>query len=302
MAVSDIVFSLERSQKEWRDLAKSDREFPSQLDRLPLWSSIAARALFACFLYYSAAHWLRSLTGLSLPGLGPAGFTLIFWGISFFHAISVLGWRRALVFFAITAVLCWTFEDVGVLTGLVYGGYHYGAELQPRLGAVPIIVPLAWFMMIYPAWVVAHILLEGTGSSRTWSGVLQRSLIGAMAMTSWDVLIDPELSRTGAWVWERGGDFFGVPIGNFAGWVLTTACVYLLTAVAFRTMKGPIARKLTSRDMAIPLMVYVIQALDLMVGTPIHELWVVNAFGMSFIGLLALMRSLGARKSTIDIP
>jgi uncharacterized membrane protein len=32
----------------------------------------------------------------------------------------------------------------------------------------------------------------------------------------------------GAWVWTRGGPYYGVPLRNFLGWIVTTFTVYLL--------------------------------------------------------------------------
>jgi Carotenoid biosynthesis protein len=55
----------------------------------------------------------------------------------------------------------WTFEEVSVLTGLVYGPYHYTATLGPWLGSVPVLTPLAWFMLVYPSYVVANLIVHG---------------------------------------------------------------------------------------------------------------------------------------------
>ena len=48
-------------------------------------------------------------------------------------------------------------------------------------------------------------------------------------MTLWDLVIDPILSGPSvrAWVWENGGPYFGIPIHNYAGWLLTTFTVYV---------------------------------------------------------------------------
>ena len=32
----------------------------------------------------------------------------------------------------------------------------------------------------------------------------------------------------GAWVWERGGSYYGVPVQNYLGWIATTFTIYLL--------------------------------------------------------------------------
>jgi hypothetical protein len=49
-------------------------------------------------------------------------------------------------------------------------------------------------------------------------------------MAAWDLVVDPILSgpTVGAWVWERGGPYYGVPVQNSLGWIVTSFTVYLL--------------------------------------------------------------------------
>jgi putative membrane protein len=53
-------------------------------------------------------------------------------------------------------------------------------------------------------------------------------VIAAATMTAWDVVMDPGQTRAGSWVWEAGGAYFGVPLQNFMGWMVTTLTIYLL--------------------------------------------------------------------------
>jgi putative membrane protein len=83
------------------------------------------------------------------PG-GLVTLVVILLAFSLWHASGALGPRLALVFFAITAVTIWVFEEVGVATGLVYGPYRYTSTLGPWIGSVPVLIPLAWFALVYP--------------------------------------------------------------------------------------------------------------------------------------------------------
>ncbi|MEI9965945.1 MAG: carotenoid biosynthesis protein [Caulobacteraceae bacterium] len=50
-------------------------------------------------------------------------------------------------------VISFIMEEAGVRTGLVFGHYHYSDLLGHRLGHVPLLIPLGWFMMVYrPGW------------------------------------------------------------------------------------------------------------------------------------------------------
>ena len=193
---------------------------------------IAACVLLAIFAYDGVVRLL--LIGLvRLPKL-PEELTLLTSILALFsltHAWYSIGGRQTAVFFGLSAVVSWAYEQVGVATGLVFGAYHYTDYLGPKLGNVPYLIPLAWFMMIYPSYVIANLVLAGRATG-TRAGL--RWLVGlaagsAVVMTVWDLVVDPILSGPSAraWIWENGGPYFGIPIQNYAGWLLTTFTVYL---------------------------------------------------------------------------
>ncbi len=163
---------------------------------------------------------------------GLTGLIVILLLFSLWHATVALGARLALAFFAITTVTSWTFEEIGVVTGLVYGPYHYTPALGPWLGSVPVLIPLAWFMLIYPSYVIANLIGHGwpVGTPSGRGHLVRLALLGALVMTAGDLLVDPILSgpTVGAWVWERGGLYYGVPVQNSLGWIVTTFTIYLL--------------------------------------------------------------------------
>jgi putative membrane protein len=251
--------------------------------------------LLLALLARYAFIWADTFAGASLPHIGGIGFTAIFAAFSILHAAEIIGWRRALVFLGVCVLVSFAFESVGVATGLVYGPYHYGTALGAKIAGVPVIIPFAWFMMIYASWIVAHLLLEGAGSPASLAGVLARAVIAAMAMTAWDTLMDPGAAKAGAWVWENGGAYFGVPFQNYVGWMATTLAVYLVVALIFRAMaRRP--RPVTTRIYSgAPVLAYAIVALDQLLVVTIPELHIVAAFSMGFIALLALLRLLLGR-------
>ncbi len=124
-------------------------------------------------------------------------------------------------------------------TGWVYGPYHYTDKLGPKfLGLVPYLIPLAWFMMSYPSFVIAERLVgPGAGTARGSRArrLLAVAAVGGLVMTAWDVVMDPLMVAGGHWVWETDGAYFGIPLQNFWGWwltVFTTYALYLLVRPA----------------------------------------------------------------------
>ncbi|PWB80862.1 MAG: hypothetical protein C3F11_16880 [Methylocystaceae bacterium] len=77
------------------------------------------------------------------------------------HAIATLGQRDALAFFVICLAVTFSIENIGAVTGLPFGHYHFAVGANfPHVGAIPIIVGPLWFGMGYFSWIVAGVLLD----------------------------------------------------------------------------------------------------------------------------------------------
>lgn len=138
-------------------------------------------------------------------------------------AITQAGWgtRETLRVAALILPLAWLVELTGSTTGLPFGAYHYTAALTPQLGGVPLIIPVAWLMMLPTAWAVAHAIV---GEHSGWRFVVT----SAAAFTAWDLFLDPQMVLWGYWVWQEPGGYFGIPWLNFLGWFVAAALITLL--------------------------------------------------------------------------
>ena len=114
-------------------------------------------------------------------------------------------------------------EVAGVATGRPFGPYRYSDRLGPRVAGVPLLAAAAWAMLARPAWVVAGLLTRRRAA---------RVALAAGALTAWDVFLDPRMVREGYWTWPGGGRYEGVPASNFAGWLVTSAGIFGLFALA----------------------------------------------------------------------
>jgi putative membrane protein len=122
------------------------------------------------------------------------------------------------------------FESLGLRTGFPFGNYYFTGVMGPKVFQLPILLALAYVGVGYVAWVVAS-LIVGAGED-SWRRVVVLPLIAAVTMTAWDVTMDPVWGNIDrAWVWERGGGYFGVPFGNYFGWLLTTWVFYQVFAL-----------------------------------------------------------------------
>lgn len=175
------------------------------------------------------------LTMISLPVVGwILGEGYLLRGMSFGVLIQVSavlailhhawGMARTLKTFATVAVLSYFAELIGSTTGIPFGKYHYTELLQPQLAGVPLLIPLAWMMMLPPAWAIAEMILSRS-SPQSSTPKLPFVILSALAFTAWDLFLDPQMVGWGFWVWEIPGEYFGIPLVNYLGWFLVSALI-----------------------------------------------------------------------------
>lgn len=171
--------------------------------------------------------------------------------------------------------------------------YHYTDVLGSKLGHVPLLIPIAWFMMIYPSYVIANLLVAGRSlvNGAGLSRLIWLALVGSLVMTAWDLSVDVILSGPAvqAWIWHNGGPYFGIPVQNFAGWMLTTFTVYMLYRLFERWVALRPLAPLTFATAALPLVAYAGMALSqMLLGNP--ALQVIIPFTMGLPVLVAAGR------------
>lgn len=179
--------------------------------------------------------WL--LTMISLPiarwvvgdAAIPAGVTLaaIVQAVAVFSIIQASwGWSAAIRTVVVVAASTWFIEFIGHSTSFPFGAYHYTDVLQPQLGGVPLLIPLAWFMLLPSSWVMAQLIV---GEQRkTWAKRAAFVGVSALALTAWDLFLDPQMVGWNFWQWDVDGAYFGIPLSNYAGWLLASAIITLL--------------------------------------------------------------------------
>lgn len=180
--------------------------------------------------------WLGALIGLpiALWTIGESARTpLVMLGVSAQAALTLrLLWRKlgaqaALRLASGVAVLGFAAEFIGSKTGFPFGAYDYTPALQPQLAGVPLLIPLAWLMMLPSAWAVGSILACKLAPPARFGWA--QAGFSALAMTAWDLFLDPQMVAWGLWVWQDlSGGFFGIPWSNYAGWLLVSGGITLL--------------------------------------------------------------------------
>ncbi len=139
------------------------------------------------------------------------------------------GVARAATAVGAVAAVTTLIERIGTATGVPFGRYEYTDALRPQVGGVPAIVPLAWFAMAVPARETAHAALGPRSTP------VSRVVLGAAALTAWDLFLDPQMVSEGYWTWARRGLYRGIPLGNYVGWFATALGVMVILEQAVPT-------------------------------------------------------------------
>lgn len=138
-----------------------------------------------------------------------------------------------MAFVALILAIPFGSEFVGVLTGYPFGPYSYSTLVGPRVfGLVPVFIFFAWVNITYMT-IATTTLAHGRSS-------LWLAPIDGLVATAWDAMVDPLAVRAGYWTWQGAPAFYGVPLSNFAGWVLVVTLLSLA------------ARMVWSRDSRAP--------------------------------------------------
>ncbi|HEX4817774.1 MAG TPA: carotenoid biosynthesis protein [Nonomuraea sp.] len=177
-----------------------------------------ARALGAVLLLaMTGAQVASGLDARPERFAGPIVVLLAACAVAF--AAAAWGPRRAVAAFGAAVLTGYAAEVIGVLTAFPFGEYRYGDVLWPQVGGVPVVVALAWGGMGLAAYAVAAAVAPAGGWARVCAG--------AGALTAWDLFLDPQMVRHHVWTWAEDGLYRGVPLSNFAGWLLVSALVML---------------------------------------------------------------------------
>jgi uncharacterized membrane protein len=149
------------------------------------------------------------------------------------HAASRLGWRTSLAIFAVAFSISLASELTGTTTGYPFGPYSYTTQLGYLIGGrVPFNIPTSWFFMLYASLAICgRVLRVGDDAASRW----RWAAVAAVVLTAWDVSMDPAMVATTHWLWHLpplddasplrrvflGGHFYGMPLTNWLGWLLT---------------------------------------------------------------------------------
>lgn len=134
---------------------------------------------------------------------------------------------RAIISWLALGLFALTFEALAIKTGWPYGFFSYGDDLGLMVfNSVPIVIALAWPIIIYSAFVLTNNYKKSYGI-----------IITLFTVVFIDMAIDPASTALGFWNWENSNGFYGVPWVNFLGWFLSGFIGVLIVKLILQEFK-----------------------------------------------------------------
>jgi bisanhydrobacterioruberin hydratase len=161
--------------------------------------------------------WVPALTPIFLR-LVPFHLLLMLVVLCYNHKLLNL---KFWIFALLVCVLGITAEWIGVHKNWIFGDYDYGQTLGPKIDAIPYLIGVNWFMLVYATGVT----LQRSGIKN----VFLRIAIGSVILVLLDILIEPVAIRFDYWSWVEGNP----PLKNFICWLAVSA-LFLALFEAFK--------------------------------------------------------------------
>lgn len=168
----------------------------------------------------------------SATSLGLVAASVLLFVVAGWAGQRLLGVRSVSVLAALGLGVGWFAEQMGSSRGWFFGRYTYTEVLGPRLGDVPLVIPLMWFALCLVGYVLANLLLwrKPVVVAQGHLAKVTTAALAAMLVTAFDLGADPYFVFVlKAWVmYKKDGGWFGETMQGFAGWLLIAFLIVLI--------------------------------------------------------------------------
>lgn len=143
-----------------------------------------------------------------------SSINVLLFAVPSFWALKLwLGWSDGIKLVAVLGVYALAVETISLFTGFPYGHFGYSEHLGYRLfDAVPWTVAFAWTPLMLCAYTAARSLFVSR---------VRRIVCATFLLLAFDLVIDPGAVMLSFWQYPEGGAYYGVPVSNFVGWIVS---------------------------------------------------------------------------------
>lgn len=136
--------------------------------------------------------------------------------------------RKAVAALSLLTLYAYGIEYIGTTTGFPYGEFTYDIPLGPMLfDIIPVGLPVFFLPLVLNSYLLCLLLLGNRANS-----LFVRLPAVIATVLAVDLVLDPAAVALGFWSYG-GGVYYGVPLSNYAGWVLSATVATALVDIAF---------------------------------------------------------------------
>ena len=162
--------------------------------------------------------YMVGIIGFSQPGwrdvLLPTSGVVLYLS-TIIMALASKNKSKFLAFIAIAFIIGFGTEAIGVNTGYLFGNYHYGSNLGPKLLNVSIVIGLLWGVLaLGAASLIDRIVIFNKA----------KVFFGAVLMLGVDIIMEPVAIANHFWTWN-GGE---IPLYNYLCWFVIAMLLQLI--------------------------------------------------------------------------
>jgi putative membrane protein len=155
-----------------------------------------------------ARNWFISMTPLTL---------LLMTGLIFWNEKWITKQKK--LYFILCFFVGFLSEWIGTNTGYLFGDYTYGNAMGFKIGGVPVLIGILWFVTVYSVGQTVLFLYNYLNNEKPRAVFANFVLINiAAALTTlFDYTLEPAAISLGYWEWHPDGH---VPFYNYICWYM----------------------------------------------------------------------------------
>ena len=130
-----------------------------------------------------------------------------------YYLIKNYGWIFCIKVLAILSTYAMIIEYIGLTTGLPYGEFIYIGNLGYMINDIlPITVGLSWAPLLIGSISITYAITKNK---------IYRFILPVLILVMFDLVLDPASVAVGMWKYSDIGLYYGVPLQNFIGWIIS---------------------------------------------------------------------------------
>jgi len=131
-----------------------------------------------------------------------------------------LGLSKTLYITLIISLVALVIEYIGLITHFPYGEFYYNPSLSGQIhSSLPWTTGFSYLPFLLGAVSFSYFFTKKT---------LPRVIVSTILLLIFDLVIDPGAVAIGMWSYANQGLYYGVPLTNFLGWIVSGAIMSFL--------------------------------------------------------------------------